>query len=34
MKTTSVVARYLLGLIFTVFALNGFLNFIPTVARP
>ncbi len=28
MKITSTVARYLLGLIFTVFGLNGFLNFI------
>jgi putative oxidoreductase len=28
MKITSIVARYLLGLIFTVFSLNGFLNFI------
>src|SRR6202020_2350002 len=28
MKTASIVARYLLGLIFTVFGLNGFLNFI------
>ena len=28
MKTTSTVARYLLGLMFTVFGLNGFLNFI------
>ena len=28
MKTTSVVASYLLGLMFTVFGLNGFLNFI------
>jgi putative oxidoreductase len=28
MKITSMIARYLLGLIFTVFALNGFLNFI------
>ena len=28
MKVTSIVARYLLGLIFTVFGLNGFLNFI------
>jgi putative oxidoreductase len=28
MRITSIVARYLLGLIFTVFALNGFLNFI------
>ena len=28
MKTVSTVARYLLGLIFLVFGLNGFLNFI------
>src|ERR1700747_1781813 len=28
MKTTSTVARYFLGLMFTVFGLNGFLNFI------
>jgi putative oxidoreductase len=28
MKTTSIVSRYLLGLMFTVFGLNGFLNFI------
>jgi len=28
MKLVSVIARYLLGLIFTVFGLNGFLNFI------
>ena len=28
MKNTSAVARYLLGLMFTVFGLNGFLNFI------
>ena len=28
MKTTSMVARYLLGLMFTVFGLNGFLHFI------
>jgi uncharacterized membrane protein YphA (DoxX/SURF4 family) len=28
MKVVSVVARYLLGLMFTVFGLNGFLNFI------
>ncbi len=28
MKTTSIVARYLLGIIFTVFGLNGFLHFI------
>ncbi len=29
MKITSMIARYLLGLMFTVFGLNGFLNFIP-----
>lgn len=28
MKIASVVSRYLLGLLFTVFGLNGFLNFI------
>jgi len=36
MKTASVIARYLLGLLFTVFGLNGFLNFIhqPPPANP
>ena len=29
MKITSIFARYLLGLQFTVFGLNGFLHFIP-----
>jgi putative oxidoreductase len=29
MKIASVIARYLLGLIFTVFGLNGFFHFIP-----
>lgn len=29
MKTTSTISRLLLGLVFTVFGLNGFLNFIP-----
>ena len=29
MKIASTVARYLLGLMFTVFGLNGFLHFIP-----
>jgi putative oxidoreductase len=29
MKIASIVARYLLGLMFTVFGLNGFLQFIP-----
>jgi putative oxidoreductase len=36
MKIASIGARYLLGLIFTVFGLNGFLNFIhqPPPANP
>jgi uncharacterized membrane protein YphA (DoxX/SURF4 family) len=36
MKTVSIVSRYLLGLIFVVFGLNGFLNFIhqPPPANP
>jgi uncharacterized membrane protein YphA (DoxX/SURF4 family) len=36
MKTAAIVARYLLGVIFTVFGLNGFLNFIhqPPPANP
>jgi putative oxidoreductase len=29
MKFASLIARYLLGLMFTVFGLNGFLHFIP-----
>ena len=29
MKITAVIARFLLGLIFLVFGLNGFFNFIP-----
>ena len=29
MRITSIIARYLLGLIFLVFGLNGFLHFIP-----
>lgn len=29
MKIASIVARYLLGLMFTVFGLNGFLHFLP-----
>jgi uncharacterized membrane protein YphA (DoxX/SURF4 family) len=29
MRTASVIARYLTGVIFLVFGLNGFLNFIP-----
>ena len=36
MKIASILSRYLLGLIFTVFGLNGFLNFIhqPPPANP
>ena len=30
MKTITVIARFLLGLIFLVFGLNGFLHFIPS----
>src|SRR5882672_11144625 len=30
MKTTTVIARFLLGLIFLTFGLNGFLHFIPS----
>jgi len=29
MKTIAVVARYLMGVIFLIFGLNGFLNFLP-----
>ena len=29
MRTASTIARYLLGLVFTVFGLNGFFHFIP-----
>ena len=34
MKIASTVSRYLLGLIFVVFGLNGFLNFIPPQPFP
>lgn len=34
MKTTFTVARTLLGLIFTVFGLNGFLHFLPMQPMP
>jgi putative oxidoreductase len=34
MKLVAIVARYLLGLIFTVVGLNGFLNFIPQPPPP
>ena len=34
MKITAVIARFLLGLIFLVFGLNGFLHFIPNSSSP
>jgi uncharacterized membrane protein YphA (DoxX/SURF4 family) len=34
MKIASTIARYLLGLMFTVFGLNGFLHFIPQPPVP
>jgi uncharacterized membrane protein YphA (DoxX/SURF4 family) len=34
MKIASLIARLLLGLIFTVFGLNGFLHFIPMAPPP
>ena len=34
MKLTSTIARLLLGLVFTVFGLNGFLHFIPMGPMP
>ena len=34
MKIVSTIARFLLALIFTVFGLNGFLNFIPPTPMP
>jgi putative oxidoreductase len=34
MKTTSTISRLLLGLVFTVFGLNGFLNFFSTGPVP
>jgi len=34
MRMASTIARYLLGLIFFVFGLNGFLHFIPTQPMP
>ena len=34
MKTTIVIARFLLGLIFLTFGLNGFLHFIPMSSPP
>jgi hypothetical protein len=34
MKIVSTIARILLGLMFTVFGLNGFLHFIPSPAFP
>jgi putative oxidoreductase len=34
MKTAATIARFVLGLIFVVFGLNGFLNFMPTGQVP
>jgi putative oxidoreductase len=34
MKITTVIARFLLGLIFLVFGLNGFFHFLPTGSLP
>ena len=34
MKIASIVARYLLGLILTIFGLNGFFNFLPATPMP
>jgi len=34
MRTTSVIVRYLVGVIFLVMGLNGFLNFIPFPPPP
>lgn len=34
MKIASIISRYLLGLLFTVFGLNGFLQFIPQPPPP
>jgi putative oxidoreductase len=34
MKTASLIARYLLGAIFLVFGLNGFLHFLPMTLPP
>ncbi len=34
MKIATIVARYLLGVLFTVFGLNGFFNFLPATSMP
>jgi putative oxidoreductase len=34
MKIAAIIARYLLGLVFLVFGLNGFLHFIPMTGLP
>ncbi len=34
MKTAAAIARFVLGLVFVVFGLNGFLNFMPTGPVP
>jgi putative oxidoreductase len=34
MKIVTIVARYLMGIMFTAFGLNGFINFIPATPLP
>ncbi len=34
MKIVTIIARYLMGLLFTAFGLNGFFNFIPATPLP
>ena len=34
MKIAAIISRYLLGLVFTVFGLNGFFHFIPVTPMP
>jgi len=34
MKTATAIARFVLGLVFVVFGLNGFLNFMPMGSVP
>jgi hypothetical protein len=34
MKIASIVARYILGIVFAIFGLNGFLQFIPAAPMP
>jgi len=34
MKIATIIARYLMGLLFTLFGLNGFFNFLPATPMP